>query len=107
MHLQFALRCASVEDSMNVCKAICSFMRMRHKLRLQITSFCILPMNASTVAEEISDKTTDVIIECMTQRWFRYFGAPDMLIRDGEGPMNSDSAKSWATHWNVELVIRP
>eukprot|EP00959_Pyramimonas_sp_CCMP1952_P163753 3423483-Pyramimonas_sp.AAC.1 len=29
------------------------------------------------------------------------------MIWDGEGAMASDEAKTWATRWNIELVIKP
>ena len=60
-----------------------------------------------TVAVTIADKHVSNIVSAITQHWFRQFGAPDMLIWDGEGAMNSDEARIWATRWNLDLVMRP
>ena len=60
-----------------------------------------------TVAEEIPDKTTETILAYITSRWIRVYGPPELMIWDGEGAMNSDEAKNWATRWGIELIIKP
>ena len=60
-----------------------------------------------TVAVEIADKETITILNAMTTSWVQHFGAPEILVWDGEGAMNSDEAKKWATRWAIDLIIRP
>ena len=60
-----------------------------------------------TVAVIVNDKETCTILEAMPEYWVRQFGAPEVLIWDGEGAMNSDEAKIWATRWSIELIMRP
>ena len=77
----------------------------------QIKSYIILHLIDEcvrwTVAEEITDKETHTILVMITSRWIRVFGPPELMIWDGEGAMASDEAKTWATRWNIELVIKP
>ena len=56
---------------------------------------------------ETPTKQPHDLLAIMTDQWFRRFGAPDMLIWDGEGALDSDEAKKWADLWQIELVIRP
>ena len=60
-----------------------------------------------TVAEEIPDKVTATILQCITARWIRVHGPPELLTFDGEGALNSDEAKVWADRWNIKLNIKP
>ena len=60
-----------------------------------------------TVAEEVSGKDVATLLEAITCRWIRPFGAPEMMIWDGETSLSSDEAKVWADRWNIELIIRP
>jgi hypothetical protein len=60
-----------------------------------------------TVAEIVESKEPKSLLPAMTMRWIKLFGAPDVLIWDGEGAMNSDEAKVWADKWNIGLIIRP
>ena len=43
-----------------------------------------------TVALEIAGKETGAILDAMTMHWLRLYGAPDVLIWDGEGAMDSE-----------------
>ena len=60
-----------------------------------------------TVAEELAGKDHNTILEAVTCRWIQQYGAPEMMIWDGETSISSDEAKIWADRWNIELVIRP
>ena len=77
--------------------------RARDHVILHLIDECI----KWTVAVKIANKETTTIIDAMTTHWIRHYGAPDLLIWDGEGALGSDEAKTWATRWGIELIIRP
>ena len=56
---------------------------------------------------ETPSKTVTDLLRIMTDQWLRRYGAPAMLIWDGEGAMDSDEAKRWADLWSIELIVRP
>ena len=56
---------------------------------------------------KIADKETGSILEAMTEYWIRQYGAPEVLIWDGEGALGSDEAKTWADRRSIDLIIRP
>ena len=60
-----------------------------------------------TVAEEVANKDATTLLEAITTKWIQQYGAPDMMIWDGETSLSSDEAKVWADRWNIELIIRP
>ena len=60
-----------------------------------------------TVAAEIASKDANTLLDAITTHWIQHYGAPEMMIWDGETSISSDEAKVWADMWNIELVIRP
>ena len=60
-----------------------------------------------SVAVCIRSKTPEDIIEGIVMHWLKIFGAPEMMIWDGERAMVSAEALNWASRNSIQLIARP
>ena len=60
-----------------------------------------------SVAVCIRSKTPEDTIEGIVMHWLKIFGAPEMMIWDGERAMVSAEALNWASRNSIQLIARP
>jgi len=75
------------------------------ELRNVFHIICVCTRYAQAII--IPDREVATILDALASIWFRIFGTPKRLVSDQEGALNSDAARTFATRWNFELVLRP